>query len=110
MLLLLIIALIATPAFFRQATSVGIHPGKVANIPFVAAGALLVFGNLTATATAEVSRRAGASESTVYAIGMMLKLFLILAYLAPIRRYWIAMDGSPPSQKIRIEEIGYAGF
>ncbi len=64
MLLLLIIALIATPAFFRQAKSIGIHPGKVACIPFVAAGMLLVFGNLAALAIAEVSRRAGASEST----------------------------------------------
>jgi len=96
--LLLIIALIATPAFFRQAKSVGLHPGKVASIPFIAAGTLLVFGNLAAMAIAEVSRSAGASESTVYAIGMMLNVFLILAYLALIRRCWIAIDGSPPSK------------
>lgn len=92
MLLLLIIALIATPAFFRQAKSLGIHPGKVASIPFVAAGMLLVFGNLAALAIAEVSRSAGASDSRVYAIGMMMNVFLILAYLALIRRCWIAMD------------------
>lgn len=98
MLLLLMIALIATPAFFRQAKSVGFHPGKVASIPFVAAGILLVFGNLAAMAIAEVSRRAGVSESMVYTIGMMLNVFLILAYLALIRQCWIAIDGSPPSK------------
>lgn len=98
MLLLLIIALIATPAFFRQAKSMGLHPGKVASIPFVAAGTLLVFGNLAAMAIAEVSRRAGVSESMVYTIGMMLNVFLILAYLALIRRYWIALDSFPPSK------------
>jgi hypothetical protein len=98
MLILLIIALIATPAFFRQAKSIGIHPGKVASIPFVAAGVLLVFGNLAALAIAEVSRRAGASESTVFLIGMMMNLFLILAYLALIRRCWTAIERFPPSK------------
>jgi hypothetical protein len=97
MLLILIIALIATPAFFRQAKCMGIRPGKVACIPFVAAGMLLVIANLTALAISEVSRRASVSDSTVFAIEMMMNVFLILAYLALIRRCWMVMDGFAPS-------------
>ena len=43
MLLLPIISLLATPAFYSAAKRRGLHPGRTAMLPFVVLGILLIF-------------------------------------------------------------------
>lgn len=88
MLLILIVALIATTAFYRQAKRAGVHPGKAASVPFIAAGIILAGAYLASLGIAQIAIAVGASEFTVNAVNLMLNLFLLLAYLALIARNW----------------------
>ncbi|MGN6546808.1 MAG: hypothetical protein ACTHK7_17260 [Aureliella sp.] len=91
MLLILIVALIATTAFYRQAKRAGVHPGKAASVPFIAAGIVLAAAYLASLGIAKIAMAVGASEFTVSAVNLMLNLFMLLTYLALIGRNWRAL-------------------
>lgn len=91
MLLILIVALFATTAFYRQAKRAGVHPGKAASVPFIAAGVMLAVAYLAARALAQIAIAINASDFTWNAVNLLLNVFMVLAYLAVIRRNWLAL-------------------
>lgn len=88
MLLVLIIALIATAAFYRQAKAVNVHPGKAASVPFLAAGLILIAEYCTSFLLNTFAAWAGADTATVRVTAFMANVFLLLAYLLLISRNW----------------------
>ena len=93
-LLIVIVALIATTAFYRQAKSVNVHPGKAASVPFIAAGLFLAVGHLASFGLNELAIRTNASPGTLSMMWLMLHAFLVIAYLLLIRCNWIALTKS----------------
>ena len=88
MLLISIVALIATTAFYRQAKTRGMQPGKAASIPFVAAGIFLITGIGFASILNRVALAVYVGPGTVRAILLMANVFLLLGYLQVIHRNW----------------------
>ena len=99
MLLIVIVALIATGAFYRRAKHIGIHPGKAASIPFIAAGIALLIAYLASLGIARLAGAAQASPFTVRVVVIMLNLFVLLAYMTVIRRNWAAMEQASPAAR-----------
>lgn len=91
MLLIVIVALIATSAFYRQAKAVNAHPGKAASIPFIAAGLFLIAGYCVSIALNAIATRVNVGASTVGVIAFTANVLLVLAYLLLIRRNWTAL-------------------
>lgn len=87
----MILALIATTAFYRQAKVLNAHPGRAASVPFVAAGLFLIVGYFTSFALSKLAAWSGVGPGTVRIMAFMADLFLILAYLLLIRRNWLAL-------------------
>jgi len=90
-LLIVILAMIATTAFFRQAKAVNVHPGKAASVPFVAAGLTLIAGYCTSFALNTLAAWVDVAPATVRMMAFMANLFLLLAYLLLISRNWGAL-------------------
>ena len=96
MLLIVIVALITTSAFYRRAKLMGIHPGKFASIPFIAAGVILAIAYVGSLAIAQLAVSVDAASNTSHAVHFMLNLFLLALYLMLIRRIWTALTNAPP--------------
>lgn len=94
MLLIVIVALIATTAFYRQAKLVGVHPGKAASIPFIAAGIILALTYVGSVVLTKFMLAADGSKFTVGAIRFMFHAFVFVAYLMLIRRNWLALTAT----------------
>lgn len=94
MLLILIVALISTTAFYRQAKAVNVHPGKAASVPFIAAGLFLIAGWCISFALNAFATRVEISPASVRMMGLMANVFLVLAYLLLIRRNWFALTAT----------------
>lgn len=88
MLLVVIVAFIATVGFFRRAKEIGIHPGKAASVPFIAAGAMLAVTYLSAFAIGRLFSATNVSVETARWFGFAMDWFLALAYLLFIKRNW----------------------
>jgi hypothetical protein len=91
LLLIVILALIATTAFYRQALARHVHPGKAASVPFVTAGLFLIAGYCTSFALNKFAEWTDAAPTTVRIMSLMANFFLILAYLLLVRRNWLAL-------------------
>jgi hypothetical protein len=88
MLLIVIIAFIATVGFFRRAKEIGIHPGKAASVPFIAAGLMIAVTYLSALVIGRLFSVINFSMESARWFGFAMDLFLVLAYLIFIKRNW----------------------
>ena len=95
MLLLTIIALLATTAFYSAAKRRGLQPGRAAMLPFVVLGVLLIFAHFGELLLTKLLVIADTSESTDYAISFGFNLFLLCTYLAFIRKNWVVLNSHP---------------
>ena len=100
MLLIVVVAFIATMAFYRQAKRIGVHPGKAASLPFLGTGILLIAANLVWLFILRLANDLHASPLTVNAIQWMLSGFVLLGYLAWIRRNWLSLNRKPPNENV----------
>lgn len=91
MWLLVIVALISTPAFFSMANSKRFHPGKAAAIPFVFLGLLLLFDFFAIRFLEALTVRLVSSGSVASLILMAYRLAVGLAYIAVLAKNWSAM-------------------
>jgi hypothetical protein len=91
MLILCVVAFIATTAFLRQAKLAGVHPGKAASIPFLALGFVLIVEYLIVCITTEVALAFELSDNSIEWILLPMHLFMVLAYLALVRSNWILL-------------------
>ncbi|GAA5504637.1 hypothetical protein Rcae01_00076 [Novipirellula caenicola] len=91
MLLIVILAFIATTAFYRQAKAVNVHPGKAASIPFSAAGLFLIAGYCNSFTLNTFATWVDVAPAIVHIMAFMANLFLTLAYLLLIRRNWLVL-------------------
>ena len=88
MLLIVIVAFIATVGFFRRAKEIGIHPGKAARVPFIAAGVMVAVTYLSAVVTGRLFSAMHVSVETARLFGFAMDWFLVLAYVLFIKRNW----------------------
>ena len=95
MLLVVIVALIATTAFYRQAKLAGVHPGKAASVPFIAAGLLLAVAYVASLAITKFAFAVNASSNAINSMQFMLNAFVLAAYLMLIRRNWLVLTSAP---------------
>jgi len=79
-LLILVIAFIATVGFYKQASFVGIHPGKAASIPFIAAGLMIAFGKLAVMGISRFFVENGVSAETTGWLEFAISVCLLLTY------------------------------
>ncbi len=88
MLLIVIVAFVATVGFFRRAKQIGIYPGKAASVPFIAAGAMLGVTYLCAVVIGRLFSVVNVSLEIAKWLGFAMEWFLVLAYLFFIKRNW----------------------
>lgn len=100
MLLIVIVAFIATVGFFRRAKAIGIHPGKAASVPFIAAGVTIAVTYLFAVVIGRLFASMNVSVESARWFGFAMDWFLVLAYLFFIKRNWDILC----SEKIRDSE------
>ncbi|PHQ34458.1 hypothetical protein [Rhodopirellula bahusiensis] len=91
MLFLVIVAFVATTAFYAKARRSGLQPGRAAMMPFIVLGLFMVFAFFAGVAISQVVSLTQASNFTENAIRFMLNAFLIVGYLAFIRRNWSSL-------------------
>lgn len=94
MLLILIVAAIATSAFYREAIKHDIHPGKAASFPLVGAGVTLMIGYALSIGITMLFLKFDISHGVVRVVSFMADAFLIFAYLFFIRQNWRALTQS----------------
>ncbi len=95
MLLLVIVAFIATTGFYSGAKRRGLHPGRTAMLPFTALGAFLIFAHFTELLLSKLLVLVGTSISMVDAIGFAFNVLLLCTYFAFIRKTWIVLSSHP---------------
>lgn len=91
MLFLLMIALLATIAFYRRSRQMGLDTGRLASVPFVTLGILMVLGHITARLITASCQAMQVAEDTTRLILLVMQCFGLLAYAVIIRSYWAAM-------------------
>jgi len=74
-LLIVIVALVSTVAFYRQAKRIGVHAGKAAGVPFIAAGIFLAFTYISSFGINYVGVAMNASVATVRTVFVDVKHF-----------------------------------
>ena len=92
MLLLTIVALLSTIAFYQRGKQIGISPGRAASLPFFVLGIFLVVGFVGAHLIDYLDRSTNVSSTTLLTVAWMFNLFLILAYLKFIHRNWLVLN------------------
>lgn len=92
MLVILIVAFIATRAFFQRAKEIGVHPGKAASIPFFVAGIMLAVTYLFAAGISSVFTYFEVAPGTRRWFGYSVDCLLILTYLLIIKRNWAILS------------------
>jgi len=98
MLLLTIVAFLATTAFYSAAKRRGLQPGRAAMLPFVVLGALLIFAYFGELLLSKLLVAAETSRWTTIAISSGFNLFLLCTYLAFIRKNWILLNSQPATE------------
>lgn len=99
MVLILIIAFLATGKFYRTAKIAGLHPGRAASVPFVNAGVVFLVGWLGNAACTALFAAMPVKQSTQTLIGFAFDLFLILVYLVVIGQNWRALENAAATAK-----------
>ena len=95
MLLLTIVAFLATTAFYSAAKHCGLQPGRAAMLPFVVLGILLIFAYFGELLLTKLLMMVETSQSTDFAISFGFNLFLLCTYLAFIRKNWVVLNSHP---------------
>ena len=95
MLLLTIVAFLATTAFYSAAKHCGLQPGRAAMLPFVVLGILLIFAYFGELLLTKLLMMVETSQSTDFAISFGFNLFLLCTYLAFIRKNWGVLNSHP---------------
>ncbi|XZE35493.1 hypothetical protein SH501x_000991 [Pirellulaceae bacterium SH501] len=90
----MIVAFISTVGFFRRAKEIGIHPGKAASVPFIAAGVMLAVTYLSAFVIGHLFSAMNVSVETAGWFGFAMDWFLVLAYLFFIKRNWDTLSSA----------------
>lgn len=88
MLLIVVVAFVATVGFYRRAREIGIRPGKAASVPFIAANAMIAVSYLFAVATGRLFTAINVSAETSVWMGLALEWLLAFAYVFFIKRNW----------------------
>lgn len=88
MLLLVIVAFIATRGFFRRAKEIGIHPGKAASIPFIILGVLVTAASLATAIAGQIFSAINLSDGHTRGFGLALDWFVFVSYFIFIKRNW----------------------
>lgn len=91
MLLILIVAFIATRQFYKAAKLRGSHPGKAASVPIIAACVLLIADKFASPMLLAVMESVGVSEVTCGIIATGYNFLLVLIYLVYLRKNWRAL-------------------
>lgn len=107
MYLLVFVAFVSTMGFYRRAKAVGMHPGKMASIPFIAWGLLVLFEIALGIAVGLICIGLGASDWVISTMLGMLEIFIMLAYLLLIRRYWLWLSyakAAEQNSKLEIQD------
>jgi len=94
MLLIVIVAFIATVGFYRRAKEIGIHPGKAASVPFIAAGVMVAVTYVSAVVIGRLFAAMNISVETAGWFGFAMDWFLVLAYLFFIKRNWDTLSSA----------------
>ncbi len=92
MLFLLVIAIVATTAFYKRSQGIGAQTGKFASKPFLVLGILLVVGHVSRLLISWTSNALGISTEVETALVVMLNIFLLLTYVVVIKIYWVALN------------------
>jgi|GEM_PF-2946619 hypothetical protein len=98
--LLIVIALLSTPAFYKAAKPISSRPGLIASIPFVAACLVAVTALALDRILDAILRSTAVSIAVRYAVYFFADLFLILSYLLLISRLWHSLRSNrkPPDE------------
>lgn len=91
MLLVVVVAFIATVGFYRRAREIGIRSGKAASVPFIAANAMIAASCLFAVATGRLFAAINVSVETSVWMGLAMEWFLAFAYVFFIKRNWVTL-------------------
>lgn len=94
MLLMIIVAAIATTAFYRRANSLGLSPGRAASLPFIVVGIFLVIAFLAARLIEYLAVRIPLGDGTVKSIALTFDILMVLGYLIFIRRNWNVLNSA----------------
>ena len=88
MLLLAVVALISTGAFFRASKRSGHHPGKMASLPFLALGIVTATNYLAFPLLERLLTQVVSSAGITALITIGYNIFVACLYLVLIRHTW----------------------
>ena len=88
MMLLAVVALISTGAFFRTSRRNGHHPCKTASLPFLALGIVIAANYLTLPMLERLLSQTVSSAGINTLISFAYNIFVICLYLVFIRHVW----------------------
>lgn len=95
--LLIVIALLSTPAFYKAAKPISSRPGLIASIPFVAACLVAVTALALDRILDAIFESLAVSIAVQYTVVFVANLFLILSYLLLISRLWHSLRSNRKS-------------
>lgn len=95
--LLIVIALLSTPAFYKAAKPISSRLGILASIPFVAACLVAVTALALDRILDALFESTSVSSAVQYAVVFFANLFLILSYLLLISRLWHSLRSNRKS-------------
>jgi hypothetical protein len=91
MLLILATAFFSTIGFYRQAQRVGVHPGKAASVPFIAAMLMIIFAYLAGMLVEGWILQYEDLVKTAEWFQSAVNLTVVLTYLFFIKRNWLML-------------------
>lgn len=92
MLLLLVVALIATRAFYKTAVASELHPGRAASAPWIGLGVILALDWALLGLISSTIWYSEATESTLMIIEFLNLIFVAFVYIVFIRANYRALD------------------
>jgi len=92
MLLILVTAFLSTIGFYRQAKRVGVHPGKAASVPLIAAMLMLLFVHLSGLVIEHGIRPAREFGKTGEWFQSAINLAVMLTYFFLFKRNWMMLQ------------------
>ncbi len=95
MLLLVIVALIATSAFYAQAKRRGLQPNRAAVLPFFVLALMMMVAHVAGLLLARLIDVLVVSDFTTRLIWLAFTVFVVCCYLAFISKSWIALVNAP---------------